>query len=53
MHKEATKEDILAIANLAMRCLRLNGKKRPTMKEVSAELESNFIEFREDVLELD
>ncbi|WJX77208.1 hypothetical protein P8452_60536 [Trifolium repens] len=38
--KEARKEDILAIANLAVRCLRLNGKKRPTMKEVSAELEA-------------
>ncbi|KAK7394696.1 hypothetical protein VNO78_15231 [Psophocarpus tetragonolobus] len=38
--KQARKEDILAIANLAMRCLRLNGKKRPTMKEVSAELEA-------------
>ncbi|KAI5428498.1 wall-associated receptor kinase-like 2 [Lathyrus oleraceus] len=38
--KEARKDDILGIANLAMRCLRLNGKKRPTMKEVSAELEA-------------
>jgi hypothetical protein len=38
--KEARKEDILAIANLAVRCLRLNGKKMPTMKEVSAELEA-------------
>ncbi|KAK7394695.1 hypothetical protein VNO78_15230 [Psophocarpus tetragonolobus] len=37
--KEARKEDIIVIVNLAMRCLRLNGKKRPTMKEVSAELE--------------
>jgi len=37
---EARKDDILAIANLAMRCLRLNGKKRPTMKEVSMELEA-------------
>ncbi|QHO08804.1 hypothetical protein HN51_067393 [Arachis hypogaea] len=38
--KEAKKDEIVAISNLAMRCLRLNGKKRPTMKEVSAELES-------------
>ncbi|XP_027351379.1 wall-associated receptor kinase-like 1 [Abrus precatorius] len=38
--KEARKDDILAIANLAMRCLKLNGKKRPTMKEVSTELEA-------------
>ncbi|KAK7839430.1 protein lyk5 [Quercus suber] len=38
--REASREDIHAIANLAMRCLRLNGKKRPTMKEVSMELEA-------------
>ncbi|KAM4082186.1 hypothetical protein ACJW30_11G151800 [Castanea mollissima] len=38
--REAGREDIHAIANLAMRCLRLNGKKRPTMKEVSMELEA-------------
>jgi hypothetical protein len=31
--KEARKEDILAIANLAVRCLRLNGKKRPTISK--------------------
>lgn len=36
---EARKEDIQAIAELGTRCLRLNGKKRPTMKEVSVELE--------------
>ncbi|XP_047164488.1 wall-associated receptor kinase-like 2 [Vigna umbellata] len=38
--KEAMKDDIFAIGNLAMRCLRLNGRKRPTMKEVSLELEA-------------
>ncbi|XP_068484859.1 putative wall-associated receptor kinase-like 16 [Phaseolus vulgaris] len=38
--KEARKDDMLVIANLAMKCLRLNGKKRPTMKEVSVELEA-------------
>lgn len=38
--EEAKKDEIPAIANLAMRCLRLNGKKRPTMKEVSTELEA-------------
>ncbi|KAJ0014252.1 hypothetical protein Pint_21372 [Pistacia integerrima] len=37
--KEARVEDIQSIAELVMRCLRLNGKKRPTMKEVATELE--------------
>ncbi|XP_024030992.1 wall-associated receptor kinase-like 1 [Morus notabilis] len=36
---EARKEDIRAIAELATRCLKLNGKKRPTMREVYLELE--------------
>lgn len=37
--KEAEKGQIIAVANLANRCLELNGKKRPTMKEVTFELE--------------
>ncbi|KAB1210630.1 Wall-associated receptor kinase-like 9 [Morella rubra] len=37
--KEAEKQEIIAVANLANRCLNLNGKKRPKMKEVSVELE--------------
>ncbi|KAJ1414376.1 Wall-associated receptor kinase, galacturonan-binding domain [Sesbania bispinosa] len=37
--KEGEKEHIFAVANLANRCLELNGKKRPTMKEVTLELE--------------
>ncbi|KAF3452425.1 hypothetical protein FNV43_RR02858 [Rhamnella rubrinervis] len=37
--RDAKEEDIQAIAELAIRCLRLNGKKRPTMKQVSMELE--------------
>ncbi|KAJ4721479.1 putative Kinase [Melia azedarach] len=37
--KEAKEEDIEAVAQIAMRCLRLNSKKRPTMIQVSAELE--------------
>ncbi|KAM5586281.1 hypothetical protein ABKV19_005271 [Rosa sericea] len=37
--KEGSKEDIVMVANLARRCLNLNGRNRPTMKEVAAELE--------------
>lgn len=33
------KEHIIAVANLAYRCLEINGRKRPTMKEVTLELE--------------
>ncbi|KAK1410809.1 hypothetical protein QVD17_37349 [Tagetes erecta] len=36
---EDSKGVLLAIANLAMRCLNANGKYRPTMKEVAIELE--------------
>ncbi|CAL5384673.1 unnamed protein product [Camellia sinensis] len=32
-------EEIAAVAHLAKRCLNLNGKKRPTMKDVAVELE--------------
>ncbi|KAK9062325.1 hypothetical protein SSX86_019511 [Deinandra increscens subsp. villosa] len=38
--KEGTTDNLLELANLAMRCLNLNGKARPTMKEVSMELET-------------
>ncbi|KAK1410827.1 hypothetical protein QVD17_37368 [Tagetes erecta] len=38
--KEGTTDELLAIANLAMRCLNLNGRYRPTMKEVATELET-------------
>ncbi|KAL4273984.1 hypothetical protein GQ457_13G028650 [Hibiscus cannabinus] len=34
-----TEEEIVAVAKLAKRCLNLNGKKRPTMKQVALELE--------------
>ncbi|XP_073043841.1 LOW QUALITY PROTEIN: wall-associated receptor kinase-like 8 [Primulina eburnea] len=37
--KEGPKVEIVAIAKLARRCLHMNGKKRPTMKEVAVELE--------------
>ncbi|KAF8015420.1 hypothetical protein BT93_H1045 [Corymbia citriodora subsp. variegata] len=36
---EAKTEEVLAVAMLAMRCLRWNGRKRPTMREVAMELE--------------
>ncbi|KAK9062317.1 hypothetical protein SSX86_019503 [Deinandra increscens subsp. villosa] len=38
--KEGPINVLLAVANLAMRCLNLNGKSRPTMKEVAMELET-------------
>ncbi|KAK2987289.1 hypothetical protein RJ640_024652 [Escallonia rubra] len=37
--KEGSKEEVMRVANLAKRCLNLNGRKRPTMKEVATELE--------------
>ncbi|KAA8532304.1 hypothetical protein F0562_032337 [Nyssa sinensis] len=37
--KEGRKEELVAVANLAKRCLHLTGKRRPTMKEVAMELE--------------
>ncbi|XP_021772365.1 wall-associated receptor kinase-like 8 [Chenopodium quinoa] len=37
--EEVSKEEFLVIANLAMRCLNLEGKKRPTMNEVQQEIE--------------
>ncbi|KAF4377370.1 hypothetical protein F8388_013716 [Cannabis sativa] len=36
---EGPQEEILIVANLAKRCLDLNGKNRPTMKEICMELE--------------
>ncbi|GAY65041.1 hypothetical protein CUMW_238190 [Citrus unshiu] len=36
--KEAKEEEIITVAMLAKRCLNLNGRKRPTMKEVAFEL---------------
>ncbi|KAK1377734.1 Protein kinase domain-containing protein [Heracleum sosnowskyi] len=37
---EGKKEEMIAFANIAYRCLNLNGRRRPTMKQVVAELES-------------
>ncbi|KAG6657219.1 hypothetical protein CIPAW_04G074800, partial [Carya illinoinensis] len=39
--KETEKEKIIAVANLAKRCLNMKGKKRPTMEEVAMKLEAN------------
>lgn len=36
---DGSKEEIVTVANLAKRCLNLNGRRRPTMKEVAVELE--------------
>nr|XP_043631943.1 wall-associated receptor kinase-like 6 [Erigeron canadensis] len=40
MLNEANRDELLLIANLAMRCLNMNGRNRPTMKEVAVELET-------------
>ncbi|XP_008229609.1 PREDICTED: wall-associated receptor kinase-like 1 [Prunus mume] len=37
--KGGSKADIILVADLARRCLNLSGRKRPTMREVTAELE--------------
>ncbi|KAL5581550.1 hypothetical protein UlMin_013992 [Ulmus minor] len=46
------KEEIVVVANLAKRCLDLNGRKRPTMKEVAMELEGIHNLERASVKEL-
>ena len=38
--KEGTRDVLLAVANLSLRCLNFNGKNRPTMKGVAIELEN-------------
>ncbi|KAJ0485498.1 putative protein kinase RLK-Pelle-WAK family [Helianthus annuus] len=40
MIKEGTMDELMIVANLAMRCLNLNGRYIPTMKEVAIELET-------------
>jgi hypothetical protein len=37
--KQGEREDVLMVASLARSCLRLNGKERPPMKEVTMVLE--------------
>ncbi|PON89658.1 Wall-associated receptor kinase [Trema orientale] len=43
---EGPKDEITVVANIANRCLNLNGRKRPTMKEVTVELEGIQISER-------
>ncbi|KAM7478115.1 hypothetical protein LguiA_026328 [Lonicera macranthoides] len=40
VRNEGKKDEIMRVANLARRCLNLNGQQRPTMKEVAMELEA-------------
>ncbi|KAK1400808.1 putative WALL ASSOCIATED KINASE (WAK)-LIKE 10 [Heracleum sosnowskyi] len=49
--KEDRKEEITAFANIAYRCLNLNGRKRPTMKQVAAELESINMSYKSPTAE--
>lgn len=42
--KEGKREDIEAMAEIARKCLHLNGKSRPTMKEVSRDLDAIQVE---------
>ncbi|KAJ9541305.1 hypothetical protein OSB04_027811 [Centaurea solstitialis] len=51
--KEGTRDELLAVANVAMRCLYLNGKNRPTMKEVAVELESIIISHVPSMVQTD
>ncbi|MFQ6668132.1 hypothetical protein Gotur_033897 [Gossypium turneri] len=37
--KDGQKDEVVAVAQLAKRCLNLDGRYRPTMKEVTMELE--------------
>ncbi|XP_071712394.1 wall-associated receptor kinase-like 1 [Rutidosis leptorrhynchoides] len=37
---EGSRDELLAIAHIALRCLNMNGRNRPTMKEVAMELEN-------------
>ncbi|RWR74587.1 putative wall-associated receptor kinase-like protein 16 [Cinnamomum micranthum f. kanehirae] len=39
VRSEGSVEQLMAIAQLALRCLKLNGEKRPTMKEVVVDLQ--------------
>ena len=49
--KEGKKVEIEAMAEIAKRCLHLNGKGRPTMKEVSHHLEGIKVEIPENQIQ--
>ena len=49
--KEAKEEEIVTVAVLAKKCLNLNGKKRPTMKEVALELGGIRASIRASVMQ--
>ncbi|XP_047969147.1 wall-associated receptor kinase-like 6 [Salvia hispanica] len=47
--REGKREEIMGVAQLARRCLHLNGKRRPTMKEVAVELEGiQILKLKQD-----
>ncbi|KAH6765311.1 Wall-associated kinase family protein [Perilla frutescens var. frutescens] len=47
--EEDKREEIMGVAQLARRCLHLNGKRRPTMKEVAIELEGiRMVKLKEE-----
>ncbi|KAH6814964.1 hypothetical protein C2S51_019784 [Perilla frutescens var. frutescens] len=49
--EEGKREEIMGVAQLARRCLHLNGKRRPTMKEVAIELEGiRMVKLKEEEL---
>ncbi|KAJ0026440.1 hypothetical protein Pint_07544 [Pistacia integerrima] len=50
--KLGKKEEVMAVANLAKRCLNMNAKKRPTMKEVTMELEGIRSSIKEGHIQL-
>ncbi|KAH6771532.1 hypothetical protein C2S52_016335 [Perilla frutescens var. hirtella] len=49
VRKEGEREEIIGVAELARRCLQLNGKRRPTMSEVAMELEGiQMVKLKEE-----
>ncbi|KAH6827784.1 hypothetical protein C2S53_014763 [Perilla frutescens var. hirtella] len=47
--EEGKREKIMSVAEFARRCLHLNGKRRPTMKDVAIELEGiQMVKLKEE-----